>query len=168
MKNKNLALIFGIVVFLFLLACAGWLVYESKLKTAVDVPMYEYDGKWYTEDELKEIVGPQYINTPAKNTPEEVYVDFRKAILAGDTEKALEYIWRESKEEYREEFNNPEMMRLYKTIPEVDELIEEKEERYDNYASFIYYDKDMNPEKDPPYTIDFIKDEKGYWQIESL
>ena len=167
MKNKNLALIFGIVVFLFLLACAGWLVYESKLKTAVDVPMYEYDGKWYTEDELKEIVGPQYINTPAKNTPEEVYVDFRKAILAGDTEKALEYIWRESKEEYREAFKVSGNLEKIKGIPEVHELTEEKDERYDNYASYYYDDKD-DPRGEKIKSIEFIKNEEGYWMIEFI
>jgi dTDP-D-glucose 4,6-dehydratase len=129
---------------------------------------YEFNGAWYTEEEILKLVPPQNINIPAKNTPEEAYTAFRKALFANDIEKALEYMTEDSREEYRSIFGDSEKLKEYKIIPDVGELIEEKQERYDNSASYIYYIDDMNMEDDIPYNIHFEKGLEGLWQLKSL
>lgn len=127
---------------------------------------YMYNGQWYSEKELKEVVPPQYINVPAKNTPEDAYTAFREALLADDVEKALGFMTEESRDEYRELFKDEDIYQKYKMIPEFKDLIENSDS--DNYFEYIYFGKEKDPEKDPPYTIEFEKGLEGLWQIESL
>ncbi|MBU2264165.1 hypothetical protein KJ797_02430, partial [Patescibacteria group bacterium] len=83
---KIIAIIVGIVLMLFfsLFFYKNWQVNRGDL--------VKWEGVWYTKQELKEKFPPQYIEVPAKNTPEQVYTIFRQALLDNDIEKALEQI----------------------------------------------------------------------------
>ncbi|MCK4744862.1 hypothetical protein KAS41_02260 [Candidatus Parcubacteria bacterium] len=140
-----------LTVFLFML----WTYFRIQRGDLV-----KWDNEWYTKEELKEKFPPQHIDVPAKNTPEDVYAKFRQALLDDDIEEALEQIREESRDGYMEVFiDNDKFNNWVKSLPE--EIIKEREKG--NYA---YYDVDYGTEY--KNTATFIKDENGYWQIDSI
>ncbi len=125
---------------------------------------HEIDTKGYVI--LNNTVYPETIDVEAKNTPEDTYSKFRQAILDDNVDGALEWIFIEDQKEYREAFSDEEVFKKYKTLPVVEEIKEGQGNG--NFASYYYFENDQDPEKDIPFNIHFIKDETGYWKIDSI
>lgn len=115
----------------------------------------KWDGEWYTKKELKEKYPPQYNESVARNTPEEVYEIFRQALLEGNLELALEQITEQERDDYREAFKDKEKFNNWvKMLPE--NL--KNGEINGNYA---VYDIEKG-------RAHFFKDYTGYWKINSI
>lgn len=133
----------------------SWIYYEIKSGN-----MVKWEGRWYTKAEIQEKYGPQYYDVQAKNTPEEVYANFRQALLDGDTEKALSLMTPGRREEYKKAFEDKEKLdKWIKTLPE--KMISGKIE-----GNFGYFD--WNKNDGYKHTIDFVKNRDGYWQIDAI
>lgn len=157
-KVKKVLKIIGLalaVVFILFNA----LVFYAKMK--IDKGEWVmWEGKWYTQKQLDAKYPPQYYDTPAKNTPEEVYIAFREAILANDIEKALGLIRVEKRERYKEAFKDKEKLDEWvKTLPEKIE-----NGKIDgNFAEFNWDKKDGYQ-----HLIMFEKNIDGYWEIDGI
>lgn len=122
--------------------------------------LVKWDNHWYTKEQLKAKYPPQYIEVPAKNTPEEVYAKFRQSLLDNDIEAALEQMREKNRNDYREAFKDKEKFdKWVESLPE--ELNKEREEG--NYA---YYNVNYGTEN--KNTATFIKNEYGYWEIDQI
>ncbi len=124
--------------------------------------LVEFQGHWYTKEQLRQILPPQY--APLKepiNTTEEVYTDFREALLAGDIEKALSFIREEDREYYVEAFNDQERIKIYLKIPPYDKLIQD--DYMENFQKgYRYYEE----EDETPYTVSFkLNQITALWEI---
>lgn len=124
--------------------------------------LIRWNNKVYTQKQIEEMFPPQYVNAPAQNTPEEVYAKFREAILKDDIEGALSYIAEKNKERYIKDFADPVIIKKYKNIPNVSTLEKSELDSLGNRS--IYFYKLNN---DVLY-LHFLKNEKGYWYIESI
>jgi len=161
---KKVAKIFGYVVLAVIVLLFLLLIWT---KRKIDNgEMVKWDGKWMTQEEFHKIVPPQVYKVESKNKPEEVYATFRQALLDDDVEKALGLVRVEKRETYRKAFGDKGKLAKYKTLPEVGKII--KSETLDNHSSYIYYGIGANIEKDVPYTISFIKNKDGYWEIDQI
>ncbi|MFH1677244.1 MAG: hypothetical protein ABH888_00325, partial [Patescibacteria group bacterium] len=87
--NKTIKITAVIIAVIILIAFVFFIWTYIKIKNG---DLVKWDNKWYTKEELKKAFPPQYIEVPAKNTPEQVYTIFRQALLDNDIEKALEQI----------------------------------------------------------------------------
>lgn len=156
--SKKILKILGIILGLMVLSYIGWSVY---LKIRIDRgDIVIWDGKTYTKEELKQKFPPQEYNVPAKNTPEEVYANFRSALLKNDIEGALAQIVEGNREEYRQAFQNKEKFdKWVNGLPEKIENI-----KINNNFGVYYWDKGDNYE----HSINFIKNSDGYWQIDQI
>lgn len=156
---KKYLKIIAIILAVILLLIIGYFVFVY-----IQIQRGEYvkwDGKWYTNEELKEKYPPQYNESIPQNTPEEVYSKFRQALIDDNFELALEQIVsspieeRNIREKYRKSFQDKDRLNEWiKTLPENIEKIEIS----GNYATY-------RAEKN---TIHFFKDYTGYWKIESI
>lgn len=126
----------------------------------------KWDGKWIPRAQFEKIVPPQVYKVESKNKPEEVYATFRQALLDNDVEKALGLIRVEKRGKYAEIFKDMVVLEKYKTLPVVNVLKES--EKFDNHVSYIYYSNGADIKKDVPYTITFIKNKDGYWEIDAI
>ncbi|MFH1772735.1 MAG: hypothetical protein ABH818_00010 [Patescibacteria group bacterium] len=149
-------ILIGIVSFFFYV---GWRIDTGDL--------IQWDGEWYTMEQLKKKLPPQYYEAKEKNTPEQVYVKFREALLKDDIETALGLIVEKNKEEYRKDFENKEVLAKYKTIPDVSQIRKSKEDSYGNYARYSYFIEEQKTDN-IPFEIDFEKNFDGYWEIEDI
>ncbi len=165
MKKLSKILI-GIFVFAILVFIGGFfylrhLVIEEKLKYG---DLIEYKGKIYTPEEYNKMF-PQVIDVPAKNTPLEAYEKFRKAVLAGDIDEAKKYLTEKSLKKDLKDLQDPKMLKMIQGyLPEPSRLKERSTRG--NFSSWYYYTPNMNKEEDVPYSVDFEKDEHGYWKID--
>ncbi|MFH0972633.1 MAG: hypothetical protein V1768_01390 [Patescibacteria group bacterium] len=162
--NKTIKITAVIIAVIILIAFVFFIWTYIKIKNG---DLVKWDNKWYTKEELKKAFPPQYIEVPAKNTPEQVYTIFRQALLDNDIEKALEQIKNSEREKYKQVFSDPELLKKYQTIPEVGEIKESKNATYGNFTTYTYHDDTIN-QNEIPYTIKFMKNEYGYWQIEFI
>lgn len=155
---KKAAKILIYVLFAAVILLIAYFVY---IKYKIDKgDLVKWGGEWYSKEELKEKFPPQYIEVPAKNTPEEVYAKFREALLKDDIEGALSLIREKNRDGYRDAFQNKEKLKRWiETLPE--EI--EKEREDGNYA---YYDIDYGTEN--KNTATFIKNSNGYWEIDQI
>ncbi len=163
MTTKDKFIKAGII--LFLIALAAFFAYFFYLQIlVVRGDLIKFDGRWYEKDDWQELYG-EY-DTPAKNTPEEVYENFRQALLDGNKEKALSFIRPESREYYREAFKNEERLETYKKIPELSLIRKNENDSYGNYSVYSYFID--NNSDNIPYYINFEKNRAGYWEIDSI
>lgn len=126
------------------------------------------DGKYYAPEDLAEnIVNEPEEGVEIKRTPEETYMLFRDALLAGDVDGVLGYVEQNQIAAYRAEFSNPETLKLYQAIPPV-EKIKDTELMSGLYRSYMYYMDGQIEGEDMPYTITFVLDDTGYFLIESI
>jgi hypothetical protein len=156
--TKKVLKIIGIILGVLVLLYVGWSVY---LKIRIDRgDLIKWDNKFYTKEELAQKFPPQEYDVPSKNTPEEVYANFRQALLKNDIEGALAQIREENREEYRRAFDNKEKFdKWVKGLPE--KITKENE-----LGNFSYYDVDYGTEN--KNTATFIKNSDGYWQIDRI
>jgi len=126
----------------------------------------KWDNKIYTQKQVEEKwpAWGQFIEP--KNTPEDTYNSFKRAIERGDIDGALEFIDENDRFEYRAILNDPELSKGYQTLPEWSEIKpDEVENSYrENSAVYFYH---VEGEK-YRYRVDFIKNPDGYWKIESI
>lgn len=155
---KKILKIAGIVLGAVVLLIVGFLIYTKIQINRGD--LIKWGGQWYTKEQLEKKIPPQYIEAPAKNTPEEVYVKFREALLKDDIETALGLITGSNREKYKEAFKDEE--KLEEWVRKLPKGIT----REDSYGNFAYYNIDMGTEN--KNTISFIKNEYGYWEIDSI
>ncbi|MFH1255167.1 MAG: hypothetical protein V1667_01715 [bacterium] len=153
---KKILKIFAICFGLFIILYICWSVY---IKIQIDKGnLIKWDNKFYTKEELKQAFPPQEYDVPAKNTPEQVYAEFRQALLNNDIEGALAQIREKNREEYRQAFKDKEKFdKWVKSLPE--KITEESE-----LGNFSHYDIDYGTEN--KNTITFIKNSDGYWQVD--
>ncbi|MBU1778054.1 hypothetical protein KJ992_00095, partial [Patescibacteria group bacterium] len=150
--NKTIKITAIIIAVIILIAFVFFIWTYIKIKNG---DLVKWDNKWYTKEELKKAFPPQYIEVPAKNTPEQVYTIFRQALLDNDIEKALEQIRKENREEYRKAFQDKEKFdKWVKSLPKA--LTKENED-----GNFAYYDIDYGTEY--KNTVSFLKNSEGYW-----
>jgi hypothetical protein len=122
--------------------------------------LVKWEGQWYTQEEFRQMYPPEGTEVPAKNTPEEVYETFRQALLDDDIDTALLQIREEKKEQYQVAFLDKQKLENWtRTLPATIE-----EERID--GNFAYYDIDYGTEY--KNSVTFIKNQKGYWQIDTI
>jgi len=132
----------------------------------------KWDNKIYTQKQVEEKwpAWGQFIEP--KNTPEDTYIKFREAVLAGDIDGALEFVDEKKKRRYEAILNDPELSKGYQDLPDWDKIKpDEHENSYRiNSAVYFYFLEDMGdaPDSDVPYTIRFIKKTNGYWKLESI
>ena len=159
---KKILKIGGIILVVILIAITAILVdTHYKIKRG---DLVKWDGQWYTKEELKAKYPPQYIEVPAKNTPEDVYAKFREALLKNDTETALGLMSNYRKNEYIEAFKDKEKTNDWvKRLPEI--II--KENILGNFASY-YYLNAINKNDKIAHPINFSKNNEGYWKIDSI
>ena len=162
-KTKKAFKFFGFFV-LFLILFAGAYLTNTYFQIQRG-DLVKWDGEWQTKEELAKKYPPQYYDVPAKNTPEEVYATFRQALLDGDIELALEQIAEENKDKYIEIFNNQDILKKYHDIPGVKDIKKAEREIYKNSCSYYYVERSKDENKQIAYSIDFIKNNKGFWKI---
>jgi len=129
--------------------------------------LVDLGGQWFTLDEIREAIPPQYYEVESKNSPEEVYTAFREALLVNDKEMALSFIREENRAKYQEVFDDGEKWELYKTLPTVDKIIFEEENSYENYANYHYSENGIDNNKNI-LSIQFRRNENGFWEIEAI
>lgn len=125
----------------------------------------EWNGKFYTKEELAKNFPPQYYPVaPDKNKPEEVYARFREALLKKDINFAVRQIYFNKREKYRQLYEDTlknEKDRFEKWVNSMPASIV-KEKINDNFAYYLIdYGKGNN-------SISFIKNDMGYWSIDSI
>ncbi|MBU1987182.1 hypothetical protein KKF94_00420 [Patescibacteria group bacterium] len=162
--NKTIKITAVIIAVIILIAFVFFIWTYIKIKNG---DLVKWDNKWYTKEELKKAFPPQYIEVPAKNTPEQVYTIFRQALLDNDIEKALEQIREKNREEYRKIFfdyqnKDASLINLGKVYPENIT----KDHEYGNFAAynFIFYKDNKKIDS----SINFQKNSEGYWQIDNI
>lgn len=161
-KNRKTRII-GVVLLIILIIVVLFVRAHIRIQNG---DLVKWEGKWYTKEEIKATFPPQYIEVPAKNTPEEVYATFRQALLDNDIETALGEIKDSEREKYQKIFSDPELLKKYQTIPEVGQII--KDHEYGNFASYDYKEIDQQTNEENVYSIEFMKNEQGYWKIEGI
>ncbi len=149
-----------IIIGLLIVAYAAFFI--STYRQIKRGEMVEFQGHWYTREELRQILPPQ--EAPLKeaiNTTEEVYTAFREALLGGDIEEALGYIREEDREYYVEAFNDRERIKTYLEIPPFSEL--DQDDEIDNFQKgYRYYEEGRKR----PYTVSFKLNQKTrLWEI---
>jgi len=165
-KIKKVFKIFGFfVLFIVFITSIYFIDIYFKLKSG-DIILWDNDV--YTREEFAKKYPPQYYDVPAKNTPEEVYATFRQALLDGDIELALEQIADDSRNEYQEFFSIKDNIEKYYDIPDVKDVKKAEREAYGNFCSYYYIEKLEDKNKQIAYSVDFIKDNKGFWKIENI
>lgn len=159
--TKKILKITGIVLGVAVLLYIGWSVY---LKIRIDRgDLIKWDNKFYTKEELAQKFPPQEYNVPAKNTPEEVYANFRQALLKNDIEGALAQIRTESKEKYSKIFQS------YANLKILGEKYPDKINLDHEYGNFSAYNfKFIKEGKEIESSVEFIKNSDGYWQIDQI
>lgn len=160
-ENKKISKAMKIFLIVFVagvfFALANYAYFKIQIKRG---ELVNYYGKWYTKEELKKEFPPQYYDVPAKNTPEEVYAEFRQALLNNDIEKALGLISEKQRERYAEAFKDKSRLEEWsKKLPE-------KITKESMVGNFAHYDIDMGTEN--KNTTSFLKDENGYWKIDNM
>ena len=125
--------------------------------------LVKWDNQWYTREELLEKY-PSW-NTPepdvpAKNTPEQVYAEFRQALLSNDKEAAISHLTHKRKDGYREAFKNEKKFNDWiQKLPE--KITQESED-----GGVAEYHIDMGTEY--KNIVSFIKEYDGYWKIDVI
>ena len=161
MKRKIIKILGIILIIVVVLGLALVAYTYYKIETG---QLVQWEGKWYTQEELNEKYPPQEYEVEAKNTPEEVYTKFRQAVLNDNKEKALEYVVEDQRDKYREAFQDEK--KFNKWIERLPEEIN-KERIQNNHASY-YYLNAKDESDDIAHPINFIKNKRGYWRIESI
>ncbi|MCK9345303.1 MAG: hypothetical protein M0P64_04300 [Candidatus Pacebacteria bacterium] len=157
-KYKKLFIVLGVIAGALVLLQLNHLFVRYKIESGAWV---NYNGKWYTsEEDLRKDFPPQYIDVPAKNTPEEVYTEFRQALLNNQIDNALTFVRKENRAAYAEAFKDGEKFDAWvKTLPaSIGNL-----RINDNWAHY-----DWEKGDGLKHTIDFGKDSNGYWYIEYI
>jgi len=163
-KLKKVLKIVGLVAALAVVAFIAYAFYVNwQIKSG---NLVKANNRWYTKAEWNQYlesikVGPQYVEAPAVNTPEEVYAKFREALLKNDIEGALNELRPDKREKYREAaLNDKEKFEKWvKSLPEVIT----KDSIDGNHA---YYDVDYGT--DNKNTAIFRKNLNGVWQIDAI
>jgi len=160
-KTKKVLKITGIMalVFFVLLLLFAFVLIPILVNTGY---LTKFDGKWYTSRQLKKAFPTQYYEAPAKNTPEEVYTAFREAVLVGDVEGALGYVTIEKREKYKMILVEEKKLDNYKMLPEVGKIKKNTNESRGNFAYYSYVDNQQE------YSIEFVKNRDGYWEIDMI
>jgi len=127
--------------------------------------MVKYNGKMYTRENYYKVAFPDNYEAPAKNTPEEVYKNFRAALLTGDTEKALTFMKEKRREEYRGKFKNKNTLEKYKIIPDIS-VVKKSEDSNSVFVNFYYYLDGNN--NGIPFEIKMEKNINGFWEIDFM
>ncbi len=154
-KSLKILVIVAAVAALLLV---GYLAYIRYLISQGE--LVKWDNQWYAKEQLAAKYPPQVYDVPEKNTPEEVYAAFRQALLDGEIETALGFIVEKKQEQYRNAFENKEKFDVWvKKLPATIKL----ENKHGNLAN---YDIDMNTKN--KNTTTFLKNNKGYWKIDSI
>ncbi len=168
-----------------------WLVIAFAVAICLAICAYYGYGKWKNYSYKQQIKKP-YIQDAetslAGSTPLEAYKKFREALKNGNKEKALQYIFLSEREEYRKDFKDQEMINNYLDMPEAENLAKESEFECSKEAlackkkaeySYKYVaqkeekvninGKDFTLEPGEfIYSVSFIKNLAGNWQINSL
>lgn len=153
--------IIGLTITALLILYIGYTMFVKwQLKTG---RLVIYGDRMYTKKAFDEIVGqigPQYKEVPAKNTPEEVYTNFRSALINGDKERALGFIREQQRAGYREAFKDEAKFdKWVRSLPE--KLILEKIDGNDAYYKVDYGTKLYNG-------ATLRKNVNGIWEIETI
>jgi hypothetical protein len=161
-KLKKVLKIAGIIIGILLLIWGIDLINTRRKIARGD--LVKWEGQWYTKEQLYKKYPPQYIEVPAKNTPEEVYARFREALLKNDIEGALNEMVIEKREQYRQAFADKAKFNVWvKRFPE----IINKDTENGNFATYFYINNsDSNDRISHPIT--YIKNSEGYWQIDTI
>lgn len=156
----GLGLVMLIVVVFVAYVVREALITQDKIDRGL---LVKYEGEWYTAEELNAKY-PQSYDTPAKNTQLEAYASFRSAIMAGDIDKAKEYMTEKAIAEYEQELRRPEDLKDYQDyLPEADDL--QEDETLGNYSEWDYILSDVNNVEDGTYGVSFEKSREGYWKV---
>lgn len=151
----------GVLLLLFIIY--AFYIYGQMKKGEI----FMYDGKWWQKDEWVKVYDPYSLDTPEKNTPEQVYADFRQALLDNDMEKALGLLTDKHKKEYRESFEKEiaekgSLVELGKKYP-----VEIKRNQINNTNYSCTYDYQFEQDGEViDSSFGFIKDLDGYWKID--
>jgi hypothetical protein len=157
---KKFFLIIGFIVAVIFFTVVGFFIYNYWRIQRGDY--VKWDNQWYTKEDLAKKFPPQVYEVESRNTPEEVYTAFRQALLDNDTEKALSYIVEKNREEYRLIFENNEKLNKYKKIPEENIIKRSENNSIGNFAYYYYIINEKN------YEISFVKNRRGFWEIERI
>lgn len=155
---KKTLKITGIVIGVLLILVILFFGYQYyRIKTG---DIVQYNGKWMTRaqyDYVVKTLGDQYVETPAKNTPEEVYAKFREAVLKDDFSAALEQIRPSYRVQWQKFFEiKEEVEKFKKNLPET--IVKEKIDGNRAYYEIKYNDGSKS-------RADFDKNINGIWQI---
>ncbi len=143
----------GIIIGVMLWFLSLWIVIVQGIIEPGDE--IKWGGIWYTPKE--EI---QKDKEETKNSPEEVYTTFRKALLNGDIDLALSQINENKRGIYKSIIDDDGLSIWTSKFPV--KIMQNK--IYDNLAAY-YYENNTNK---AVYAINFIKDSEGNWQIDSM
>lgn len=159
---KQFFKILGVLVLAIVLIYIGSVLHTKYLIETGQ--LVNWQGTWYNTEELKAMLGEQYYEVEAKNTPEQVYTEFRQALLDNDLEKALSLMTEDSRDEYREAFKDQEKFDAWlEKLPE--EIVKESE--YGNFSSF-YYTNAIDKDDNIAHPVRFVKNIDGYWEIDKI
>lgn len=159
--HKLLKILFLLIIGIFIVLRLSSLIVQHQVEAGKWV---EVNGKWYfNEKDLREVFPAQYIDTPAKNTPEEVYTNFRQALLNNEIDVALSYIREENRGGQRDALIKfGDLVALGNIYPE--KIEQEKIEG--NFATFGYVF--IKEGREIKSIAEFRKGSDGYWFIENI
>ncbi len=147
---------------------------------------YGYIIRYKIMHDLKEPYIQDAKESLGGETPVEAYHKFREALENNDIDKALRYIFVNSREKYAEELKDPERVKIYLAMPE------ELKEQYSSECSgeafacqesaVYYYEYEITELEEIEFMgqrsviepgiytseLRFIKNLGGKWQIDSL
>jgi hypothetical protein len=162
--KKFFKIVFSILGVIFLGIVAYYSYFFIKIKNG---DLVKWDNKWYAKEELKKLYPPQYHNTPEKNTPEQVYAEFREALLKKDITRALALIAPANRDKYFSRFKDEALLKKYQTIPDSSQIKKAFQGDLENFASYYYIVTDSH-EINNTYDIEFLKNANGYWEISAI
>ena len=150
LKIGGIILLIGVILFFAYFIYLQTLVRKGEL--------IKWEGKWYAKEDWRAQFGDY--DTPEKNTPEQVYAQFRQALLNDDIETALGLIVEDERGSYREAFKDKDKFNNWVKI------LPENITKQSGQGNLMYYD--LNAGDNYKHTVSFVKDRQGYWQIDSI
>jgi hypothetical protein len=154
--SKNLKIL-GSGLGIILLAIAG--IYSYYYYQIQKGNLVYWEGSLHWKNELEQKYGSKPTDVPAKNTPEEVYAEFRLALMEVDYSRVLLCFSEKSQSKYKAYLQDHEKINYYKTLPGFSLINKSKYDSTENKEIFHY--KIINNNLEKTYYIEFIKNENG-------
>ena len=162
-KNKKFKIISFVLLVVIISTFSGFIYFRHLM---VNKEIIKCDGRWYTKKSWHDNFGNYDLGS--KNTPEEVYVTFKQALLDNDVEKVLQLMREERKSGYEsllKKYQNE--LGSLKSLGERYPNEIHKVNNYNNFSSYKYKFIGLDNQIIDS-NIEFVRNSNGYWQIDAI